>query len=62
MTGAYLEGCSIVLLEKRLGMEDLNIADMAQGALFILARAFLYGLTVFLFRDQIKSIPRRLGH
>jgi hypothetical protein len=43
-------------------MEDLNMADMAQGALFILACAFLYGLTVFLLRDQIKSIPRRLGH
>jgi hypothetical protein len=47
---------------ERLGMGDLNMADMAQGALFILACAFLYGLTVFLFRDQIKSIPRRLGH
>ena len=35
------------------------MADMAQGALFILACAFLYGLTVFLFRDQIKS--RRFG-
>jgi hypothetical protein len=46
---------------ERLGMEDLNMADMAQGALFILACAFLYGLTVFLFRDQIKSIPRRLA-
>jgi hypothetical protein len=42
-------------------MEDLNMADMAQGALFILACAFLYGLTVFLFRDQIKSIRRRLA-
>ena len=38
-----------------MGMGDLNMADMAQGALFILACAFLYGLTVFLFRDQIKS-------
>ena len=47
---------------ERVGMEDLNMADMPQGALFILACAFLYGLTVFLFRDQIKSIPRRLGH
>jgi hypothetical protein len=47
---------------ERLGRGDLNMADMAQGALFILACAFLYGLTVFLFRDQIKSIPRRLGH
>jgi len=28
---------------------------MAQGVLFILACAFLYGLTAFLFRDQIKS-------
>jgi hypothetical protein len=36
-------------------MGDLNMADMAQGALFILACAFLFGLTVFLFRDQIKS-------
>jgi len=42
-----------MLLEK--GMGDLNMADMAQGTLFILACAFLYGLTVFLFRDQIKS-------
>jgi hypothetical protein len=33
-----------------------DMADMAQGALFILPCAFLYGLTVFLFRDQIKSI------
>ena len=38
-----------------MGMGDLNMADMVQGALFILACAFLYGLTVFLFRDQIKS-------
>ena len=37
------------------------MADMAQGALFILACAFLYGLTVFLFRDQIKSIPAALA-
>ena len=28
---------------------------MAQGVLFILACAFLYGLTAFLFCDQIKS-------
>jgi len=28
---------------------------MAQGVLFILACAFQYGLTAFLFRDQIKS-------
>jgi hypothetical protein len=34
-------------------MEDLNMADMAQGALFILACAFLYGLTVFLFRERV---------
>jgi len=40
---------------EHFGMEDLNMADVAQGALFILACAFLYGLTVFLFRDQIKS-------
>ena len=32
--------------------EDLK---MAQGVGFILACAFLYGLTAFLFRDQIKS-------
>jgi hypothetical protein len=32
--------------------EDLK---MAQGVSFILACAFLYGLTAFLFRDQIKS-------
>jgi hypothetical protein len=31
------------------------MTDVVQSALFILACAFLYGLTVFLFRDQIKS-------
>ncbi len=39
----------------RYPVGDLNMADMAQGALFILACALLYGLAVFLFRDQIKS-------
>jgi hypothetical protein len=29
---------------------------MAQGVGFILACAFLYGLTAFLFRDQIKGM------
>ena len=33
-------------------MGDLSMADIMQGALFILAGTFLYGLTVFLFRDQ----------
>jgi hypothetical protein len=54
MTSAYLEGLLNSAARERLGMGDLNMADMAQGALFILACAFLYGLTVFLFRDQIK--------
>jgi hypothetical protein len=31
------------------------MADIAQGVLFILACAFLFGLTAFLFRDQITS-------
>jgi hypothetical protein len=31
------------------------MVDIAQGALFILACAFLCGLRVFLFRDQAKS-------
>jgi hypothetical protein len=30
---------------KRSALGDLNMADMAQGALLILACAFLYGLT-----------------
>jgi hypothetical protein len=35
--------------------ESLNMADILQGVLFILACVFLYGLTAFLFRDQIMS-------
>ena len=31
------------------------MADIAQGVFFILACAFLFGLTLFLFRDQITS-------
>jgi Na+-driven multidrug efflux pump len=31
------------------------MADITQGVLFILACAFLFGLTLFLFRDQITS-------
>jgi hypothetical protein len=31
------------------------MAEIAQCALFISGCVFLYGLTVFLFRDQIKS-------
>jgi len=54
LMSAYLEGLLNSAARERLGMGDLNMADMAQGALFILACAFLYGLTVFLFRDQIK--------
>ena len=34
---------------------DFNMAEIAQCALFISGCVFLYGLTVFLFRDQIKS-------
>jgi hypothetical protein len=37
------------------------MADLTQGTLFILACAFLYGLTVFLFRDQITSRRQYLG-
>ena len=41
-----------MLLENaRVG--DFNMADIAQVVLFILACAFLYGLGVYLFRDQI---------
>ena len=43
-------------------MGDLDMVDIAKIVLFILACAFLFSLTAFLFRDQIKSIPRRLGH
>jgi hypothetical protein len=31
------------------------MADIAKAALVVLAGALLYGLTVFLFRDQTKS-------
>jgi hypothetical protein len=32
---------------------DLNMADIAAGVAFTLACASLYGLAVYLFRDQI---------
>jgi hypothetical protein len=31
------------------------MAEAAQGAVFMLACVFLYGLTMFLFRDQIRT-------
>jgi hypothetical protein len=37
------------------GHGDLEMLDIAQVMLFILACAFLFGLTGFLFRDQIAS-------
>jgi hypothetical protein len=41
-----------VLLETAW-VENLNMADIAQVAFFILACAFLFGLGLYLFRDQI---------
>jgi len=41
--------------KERLGMGDLNMTEIAQGVLFMLAGASQFGLTLFLFRDQIKS-------
>jgi hypothetical protein len=41
--------------KERLGMGDLNMTEIVQGVFSILAGASLYGLTLFLFRDQIKS-------
>jgi hypothetical protein len=41
-------------------MGDLDMAEIAKGVLFISACASLYGLGVFLFRDQIKG-RRRFG-
>ena len=42
-----------MLLKVRLGLGDFNMADAAQIVLFISACTFLFGLTAFLFRDQI---------
>jgi hypothetical protein len=45
----------------RSGMGDhLKMFDVAKVLLFILPCAFLFGLTIFLFRDQIGSrrLPR----
>ena len=41
------------MLLETFDMEDLNMLDLAQVVLFISACAFLFSLTVFLFRDQI---------
>ena len=43
---------------ERLGMGDLDMADIAKIVFFILACAFLFSLTAFLFRDQITSRRR----
>jgi len=40
-------------LLKNASVGDLNMADIAVGVLFVLASASLYGLAVYLFRDQI---------
>jgi hypothetical protein len=37
----------------RLRIFRLEILEMLQGVLFVLAGAFLFGLTVFLFREEI---------
>jgi hypothetical protein len=39
-------------------MGDLDMADIAKIVFFILACAFLFSLTAFLFRDQITSRRR----
>jgi len=44
--------------KERLGMGDLDMVDIAKIVLFILACAFLFSLTAFLFRDQITSRRR----
>jgi hypothetical protein len=38
---------------KNASAGDLNMADIAVGVAFTLACASLYGLAVYLFRDQI---------
>jgi hypothetical protein len=43
------------MLLETFGMEDFNMLDLAEVVLFISACAFLFSLTVFLFRDQIGS-------
>jgi hypothetical protein len=45
-----------VLLKMGLSGEPQMI-EIVQGALFVLAGTFLYGLVGFLFRDQITSRP-----
>jgi len=39
-------------------MGDLDMVDIAKIVFFILACAFLFSLTAFLFRDQITSRRR----
>jgi len=41
----------MLLQNPRVG--TLNMADFAQAVLFVLACAFLFGLGMYLFRDQI---------
>jgi hypothetical protein len=43
----------ITMLLQNPWVGNLNMADIAQVVLFILACAFLFGLGVYLFRDQI---------
>ena len=38
---------------------NLKMAEIAQTVLFVLAGTLLYGLVLFLFRDQIVSGPMK---
>jgi hypothetical protein len=47
-----------MLLDDAWAWGDFNMTDIAQGVLFILACASLFGVSMFLFRDQITSRRR----
>ena len=56
-----IAACAVtkMLLKRASGVGDLNMFDIAQVVLFILECAFLFGLTLFLFRDQLTSRRHR---
>jgi hypothetical protein len=61
MTSAYLEGCSIVLLENAWAWKTSTWLTWRKARFFILACAFLYGLTVFLFAIKSRVFPAALA-
>jgi len=52
-TKRIINAGALTMLLETAWVGYLNMADIAQGALFIVACGSLYGLAVYLFRDQI---------